>query len=66
MEAYGISCSESLPLSVHVETPAVEAAVALKTNGVVPSSGFATLTIVRKPESGVTTQSEGSDPGPDG
>src|SRR6478609_5097298 len=58
--AYGISDCDPLPLIVHCAWLSVDAPEALKTNGV-PSFGFATFTIVRKPDPAVTTQSDGSE-----
>src|SRR5262249_31482837 len=61
----GISIWDPLPLIVQLAGPSVDADEALNTNGV-PRSGFATFTIVRNPAPGVTMQSEGAEPGPDG
>ena len=59
---YGINCTEPLPLIVQLLSPFVEAAEALNWNAV-PSSGSATLTIVRNPLSGVITHSSGFEVG---
>ena len=58
--AKGIWSTEPEPLIVNWLVPPLAAGVVLKTNGVVVSLP-ASLTMVRKPLPGVTTQSEGSE-----
>jgi hypothetical protein len=64
--AYDINGTEPLPVIVHEVSPLAEGADALNTK-FVASLGFAFFTIVRNPEFGVKTQSDGSEFGwPDG
>ena len=58
--AYEICAWEPLPAIVQEASPDADGAEALNGNDV-PSSGFATFTIVRKPLLGAKTQSEGSE-----